>query len=797
MADSARIEDLRKRYHENPRRFFAPLANEYRKSGFLDRAILLCEKHLAEQPDNMNGLVVYGQTLFESGRQDDAREPFERALQLDPENLIALRQLGDIARIGGDVATAKGWYDKVLEFDRRNDEVLELLEQMGVGEPKEPVSAPRPSTTAPLVSVAPTVSVSGGEGLDIGLVDLDAPKAPVAGPGKTKVINAQRLADTDREQVEAAGAETLRMEAVIPTEAPSAPPPAKAPSRRASLLDISFDFSEIAETPAPAPMPEAPLMGAEAAEYGFADIAPETPTVPIPAPAPVEPRATAAESADAGLDGLELAEFSSDVSPLAGLEATEFTSEVVAPLADLDLPDVQVEDVAPLAGLDLPDVQVEDVAPLAGLDRPEFEPEEVKPLADLDAPEFVAEEVGPLSGLESVAMESEPTGQMTAGLPMLGDTPVEPPMAVPPLTVADVPSLADTLPMMQSPWRETPSQEPPLEPATQPSASRRPRMTRADLASLPLLADYGLDDDEAVRRGTPLSTPAIPEPTPAAAEAEPEPRASQKTPTFVTETMATLYLQQGFRDKAIDVYRQLVEQAPNDAALQAKLAELESSAPEMPEFEAPSEESLEPEPAPANAVLADVSFADVGLTTPRPSSSRTPLATPAVASGPTAREFFAAFARRGLVAAAAVASVTASLPAAEEPSAALVEEQASAAGTGWPLDALFGAASEVRDLHAAEVLAGLATFTGPTGGTGLDQLFAEPAAPSIARRTVSRASQMLKFDQFFSATPASSQEVPVEPEPVIELASAPEPPAADPGDDDLDQFHGWLQALKP
>jgi hypothetical protein len=271
--------------------------------------------------------------------------------------------------------------------------------------------------------------------------------------------------------------------------------------------------------------------------------------------------------------------------------------------------------------------------------------------------------------------------------------------------------------------------------------------------------------------------------------------------------MATLYLQQGFRDKAMDVYRQLIEQSPNDAALQAKLAELEAAVPEMPEFEAPSAESLEPEPAPANALLADVSFANVGLTTPRPSSSRTPLATPAVASGPTAREFFAAFARRGLVAAVAVAAVSSSVPAAEETpavaeeSSAVADEQPSATGTGWPLDTLFGAPTEVRDLHAAEVLAGLATFTGPTGGTGLDQLFAEPAPPSIARRTVSRASQMLKFDQFFSATPASSQEVPVEPEPVIELASAPQPPAAeppaDPGDDDLDQFHGWLQALKP
>jgi hypothetical protein len=443
MADSARIEDLRKRYHENPRRFFAPLANEYRKSGFLDRAILLCEKHLAEQPDNMNGLVVYGQTLFESGRQDEAREPFERALKLDPETLIALRQLGDIARIGGDVPTAKGWYDKVLEFDRRNDEVLELLEQMGVGEPKEPTSAPRPSTTSPLISVAPTVSVSGGEGMEIGFVDLDAPKAPVAGPGTTKVINAQRLADTDREQNEGAGAETLRIDAVAPVAVRPAPAAARAPSRRASLFDVSFDFGEIVESPSLAPMPAAPLTGAEAAEYGFAEVAPAAPTTPIPAlvSPPVELLVTtdapaAAPIAD-GFDGLELAEFSAEVSPLDGFEATEFASEEVAPLADLDLPEV----------IDA------DVAPLSGLDRPEYAPEDIAPLAGLDASQFVAADVDALSGLDALEMEPEPTAQPTAGLPLLGETPITPQVAVPPLTVADVPSLADTLPMMPSPWR--------------------------------------------------------------------------------------------------------------------------------------------------------------------------------------------------------------------------------------------------------------------------------------------------------------------------------------------------------
>ncbi len=403
MAEHSRVEDLRKRYHENPRRFFAPLANEYRKAGLLDRALLLCQKHVPEQPGNMNGLVVYGRILFESGNTDEAREPFERALTVDPENLIALLYLGDIARLGGDVATAQRWYERVLELDHRNNQVRNLLELMGVGD------------------------------------------VPVA--------------------------------VLQPTHA----------------------------------------------------------------------------------------------------------------------------------------------------ERP------------------------------------------------------------------------------------------------------KPRMTKADMSSLPLLADFGLDDD----------APTASAPTPSLARvAEPPPRPSKPTLSFVTETMAALYVQQGHIGDAIAVYRQLVEHAPSDAGLRAKLGELERThqaelqsaaafaGAEMPEFDEPLN-AAEPEPAAANAAMDDVSFGDIGL-----QGQGTPLLvlTPAVPLGPSAREFFGGFARR----APAVVASTAS----------------------WPLDTLFGAAHNVRDRHAAEVLAGVATFNGPDGGSGLDALFAEePPSPSPTA-------------------------------------------AAKPGEDNLDQFHGWPRGLE-
>jgi hypothetical protein len=785
MAESQRIEDLRKRYHENPRRFFAPLANEYRKAGFLDRSLLLCEKHLREQPDNLNGLVVFGQTLFESGKHAEAREPFEAALGLDPENLIVLRHLGDIARLGGDNETAKKWYEKVLELDRRNDDVLDLLQQMGGGEVAD--AAPTQTGSIPLITVGKGVSMSSGDDpTALGMVDLDPAPAPAppppprpkppTGPGKTVVIDAAALAAADLKRSQAAAAPTAEVSAQKApiVEAPSAKPIIEAPSarpvvespsakaprpsKRASLLDINFDFSEMPAEDAAPVAPAAPVLGAEAAEYGFSGGGVE-PTIPSGAGEgtliiDASPAGESMSGSMGAMDGLELnSDADPGVAPMAGLEATEFTGGGdTAPIAGLDVQGSEPVDVAPLSGLDRVDLTEAASAPIPSL----LEESASAPLPMLDTSESTPT-------LEIAAIR--PATPVPAAIDLAINPPIDPPIDL------DVPEDSTPLPMLEE----------------LPSARPKPRMTKADLSSLPLLADFGLEDDE------PTTTP-MDSPTVRAAEAPiveapsasaGDPRKPQKTPAFVTETMAALYLQQGYKKEAMDVYRQLIAQDPNDQAMKDRLAALErgeSAADAGIEFDAPPADAVEPPPAPANAVLADVSFAGVGLNTPAPAAPKLDL--PA-AAGPSARDFFGGFARR------AAAPTNGSMPApvaAPVAAVAVAEPVAATAVTtsGWPLDALFGAANDVVDLHAAEVIAGIATFAGPSGGTGLDALFSGDAAP--ARAVVTRASQTLKFDQFFAGG-AAAAEAPAAP------ASAEGPAAAD--GDDLDKFQGWLKGLKP
>ena len=148
MASSPRIDELKKKFDENPRRYFAPLANEFRKAGDIEQAIVICEEFLPQQPGHMSGHIVYGQALYEAGRLPESRTVFETALALDPENLIALRHLGDIAHGQGDDSNARGWYLRVLDADPRNEEIQGLIAQLGGEEPAALAEEEAPATSA-------------------------------------------------------------------------------------------------------------------------------------------------------------------------------------------------------------------------------------------------------------------------------------------------------------------------------------------------------------------------------------------------------------------------------------------------------------------------------------------------------------------------------------------------------------------------------------------------------------------------------------------------------------------------
>jgi tetratricopeptide (TPR) repeat protein len=160
MAHPGRLDELNRKFDENPRRYFAPLANEFRKAGELARAIELCRSYLPHQPGHMSGYIVYGQSLFDAGRLEEASEIFHQALNLDPENLIALRHLGDISRAEGDKTQAMQWYKRVRDLDPKNEEITAFITDLaapGTFTPppaKPPAIRPEPEPDPAAVTLA-------------------------------------------------------------------------------------------------------------------------------------------------------------------------------------------------------------------------------------------------------------------------------------------------------------------------------------------------------------------------------------------------------------------------------------------------------------------------------------------------------------------------------------------------------------------------------------------------------------------------------------------------------------------
>src|SRR5437868_2556057 len=141
--DYDRLRELQEKFEENPRRYFAPLANEYRKGGQPKRAIEICRAQLAQMPGHMSGQIVFGQALYEAGEFEEARQVFERALTLDPENLIALRTLGDMSLQSGNTGEARNWYTRLLDADPKDTAVIALVSEIDASADAAPVAPPQ------------------------------------------------------------------------------------------------------------------------------------------------------------------------------------------------------------------------------------------------------------------------------------------------------------------------------------------------------------------------------------------------------------------------------------------------------------------------------------------------------------------------------------------------------------------------------------------------------------------------------------------------------------------------------
>jgi tetratricopeptide (TPR) repeat protein len=87
------------------------------EEGKYSTAVRLCREMLPDANEIVSARLLYGAALFKAGQSESAADQFHRVLALDPDNLVALKCLGDIRFAEGDQYAAMSCYRRILEID--------------------------------------------------------------------------------------------------------------------------------------------------------------------------------------------------------------------------------------------------------------------------------------------------------------------------------------------------------------------------------------------------------------------------------------------------------------------------------------------------------------------------------------------------------------------------------------------------------------------------------------------------------------------------------------------------------
>lgn len=269
MAYTSEIEKLEARYRENPKgRNFAPLADAYRKAGLVDNAIDLCQAGLQLHPDYVSGHIVHGRCLIDKKDDTGADAVFRRVLELDPENILALKVLADIAERNERFDGAAEWLDRLLLADPMNGEAAEGLSRVRGKAAARAAAAPPPSvspvaetpehaeTPAPTPPGEPpgaTVPMEAAE-LSLDLVQEDAAAAPAApsSSASSEDLGLERLEGPfDAALADAATAAMNSPDFELERASEPARPTTASGGGEIEVFDGTIDFDSVAQEAAP------------------------------------------------------------------------------------------------------------------------------------------------------------------------------------------------------------------------------------------------------------------------------------------------------------------------------------------------------------------------------------------------------------------------------------------------------------------------------------------------------------------------------------------------------------------
>ncbi len=113
---------------------YLPVAERMREQGRVEEAIRLCEERRGRPGQGVGDRIVLGRCYLAAGRLAEARAQFEEAVQLDRENVVALKALAGILSHEGRHGAASDFYRAVCRIDPGDLESQSALHQITSGE---------------------------------------------------------------------------------------------------------------------------------------------------------------------------------------------------------------------------------------------------------------------------------------------------------------------------------------------------------------------------------------------------------------------------------------------------------------------------------------------------------------------------------------------------------------------------------------------------------------------------------------------------------------------------------------
>jgi len=117
-SDNEEIRRFEEQFRLNPDGLvFARLADAYRRAGDPLRALEVLETGIGRHRDYATAHIVRARAYMDLERSGDAEQALLRVLELDGNNLVAMRGLAGLARERGDVADARKWLERISGLD--------------------------------------------------------------------------------------------------------------------------------------------------------------------------------------------------------------------------------------------------------------------------------------------------------------------------------------------------------------------------------------------------------------------------------------------------------------------------------------------------------------------------------------------------------------------------------------------------------------------------------------------------------------------------------------------------------